>query len=248
MKIAIVTINKEGEDLSKRLITGFANAKIFNTRARCNGALKKLVKTIFHEFDGLIFVAALGITVRLIAEHLKSKFSDPAVVSVDSAGRFSISVLCGHEGGANELAVRVANVLCAEPVITTGSEVRRKLVIGVGCRRGIKKEEVIKAIKLALRETQNRVDNLRCLATIDLKQNELGLKEAVRELGIPLRVIPVSLVKNYNGKYQRSSFVKEKIGVEGVSEPCALIASKNSKLILSKRKVGNVTVAVAREP
>lgn len=247
MKIAIITINKEGEDLSRRLKTGFANAKIINTRISQKGTLKKLVKTIFNKYEGLIFIAALGITVRLIAEHVKSKFNDPAVVSLDSAGRFSISVLSGHEGGANELAIRVGNVLSAEPVITTGSEARKKLVIGVGCRRGIKKEEIIKAIEFALRETRSCPGNLRYIATIDLKQAEKGLKDASRDLGVPLRIIPASLVKNFSGKYQRSSFVKEKIGVEGVSEPCALIASGNSKLILSKRKVGNVTVAVAQD-
>lgn len=245
--IAVIAISKEGRKIAKTLSSGFPG----KTRLYfpSNGKLKGLVTEIFDKdkFEGIVFVMACGIVVRIISAYLKDKHSDPAVIVVDEGKHFSVSLVSGHEGGANKLAVRVANILSCEPVITTGSEAKRKLVIGVGCRRGIKKEEIIKAIDYALREARGSIDNLRYIATIDLKQNELGLNEASIELGIPLRIISSSLIKNFNGKYHRSSFVKEKIGVEGVSEPCALIAARNPKLILPKRKVGRVTVAVAKE-
>lgn len=85
--------------------------------------MKNLVRRIFAEYDGLIFIAALGMVVRLISPLIKSKLSDPAVVCVDSAARFSVSLLSGHEGGANRLAFLVAASLDALPVITTAKEV-----------------------------------------------------------------------------------------------------------------------------
>ena len=49
---------------------------------------------------------ALGIVVRLAGPLAVDKRRDPAVVVVDDAGRFAISVLGGHGAGANELAAR----------------------------------------------------------------------------------------------------------------------------------------------
>ena len=66
---------------------------------------------------------AAGIVVRSIAPYLKGKDTDPAVVVVDEAGRFAVSLLSGHLGGANELARRVAQVLGGTPVITTATDV-----------------------------------------------------------------------------------------------------------------------------
>ena len=70
----------------------------------------------------LVFIGALGICVRAIAQAVGSKYDDPAVTCVDSGGRHAIAVLSGHVGGANELTRRVARILGASPVITTQSD------------------------------------------------------------------------------------------------------------------------------
>jgi cobalt-precorrin 5A hydrolase len=67
---------------------------------------------------------ALGIVVRLAGPLATDKRRDPAVVVVDDAGRFAISVLGGHGSRANELAGEVAAILGAAPVVTTASEAR----------------------------------------------------------------------------------------------------------------------------
>ncbi|MBQ7180194.1 MAG: precorrin-4 C(11)-methyltransferase [Bacteroidaceae bacterium] len=74
------------------------------------------------EPQDLIFIGAMGICVRLIAPAVRDKHTDPAVVCVDSAGRFAVSVMSGHLGGANELTRCVARIIGARPVITTQSD------------------------------------------------------------------------------------------------------------------------------
>ena len=76
----------------------------------------------FSECEAIIFVGALGICVRMIAPFIRNKYTDPAVVCVDSTGRNAISVLSGHVGGANQLCTEVAHILGANPVITTQSD------------------------------------------------------------------------------------------------------------------------------
>jgi cobalt-precorrin 5A hydrolase/precorrin-3B C17-methyltransferase len=77
---------------------------------------------LWPDLDGAVFLLATGATVRLVAPLLADKRTDPGVVCVDEARRFSVALCGGHEGGANALATRVAAVLGAEPVITTASD------------------------------------------------------------------------------------------------------------------------------
>ncbi|MCH2225610.1 MAG: precorrin-4 C(11)-methyltransferase [Crocinitomicaceae bacterium] len=78
----------------------------------------------FSKRDGFCFVSALGICVRMIAPLLKSKQNDPAVVCVDDHGQNAQSVIGGHQGGANEMAKKVASVLGGNSVVSTSSDLQ----------------------------------------------------------------------------------------------------------------------------
>jgi cobalt-precorrin 5A hydrolase/precorrin-3B C17-methyltransferase len=77
---------------------------------------------LWPELDGAVFFLATGAAVRLIAPLLADKHTDPGVVCVDEARRFAVALAGGHGGGANALAVRVGELLGAQPVITTASD------------------------------------------------------------------------------------------------------------------------------
>lgn len=92
-----------------------------------NGKGKKLAETIekelgSYEGEAIVFVGALGICVRKIKDLIDDKHTDPAVVCVDSMGKYAIPVLSGHVGGANELAKQIARITGGEAVITTQSD------------------------------------------------------------------------------------------------------------------------------
>jgi cobalt-precorrin 5A hydrolase len=190
---------------------------------------------------------ALGIVVRVIAPYLKDKFTDPSVVVVDENSRFAISTLCGHEGGANRLAYLIAGIIDAEPVVTTASETNKRLIVGLGCRRDVTKTEIVAAIKNALKMKAMSMDMVREVAIIKLKAENKQIIAACDELNIPIRVIPIHKIKEFRGSYSESELVKNKIGIGGVCEPCALIAARFAKLILPKTVLGRVTIAIAEE-
>ena len=81
----------------------------------------------FAQSDALVFVGAVGIAVRAIAPHCRSKASDPAVVVLDECGRFAVPVLSGHLGGASQRA-RELMLLCE----AAGYDVVIVETVGVG--------------------------------------------------------------------------------------------------------------------
>jgi len=87
-----------------------------------DGPAKLAIPLAWARCDELVCFLAVGAAVRLIAPLLTGKLADPAVVCVDESARHAVAVLGGHAGGGNDLAVRVADVLGAEPVITTATD------------------------------------------------------------------------------------------------------------------------------
>lgn len=80
------------------------------------------VKNIFNSCSAILFIGAMGICVRSIAPYIQNKRTDPAIINIDSTGKYVISVLSGHIGGANELTERIAHIVGGEAIITTQSD------------------------------------------------------------------------------------------------------------------------------
>lgn len=207
--------------------------------------LKELAAKTFSEYRALIMIMSLGIVYRLLAPHIRDKHSDPAVIAVDEGGQYAISALSGHEGGANSLAIVVASAIGAEPVITTASESRRTLSIGLGCRRGAEGRMVVDAVESALTKINRGLEEVKWLATIERKRDEAGLLEAAADLDLPIRFFSAGKINSYRGKYNFSKAADRTLGVKAVCEPCAVLASGNGKLIMEKQVFAGITVAIA---
>ena len=91
--------------------------------------LRPVVEQAFAEYSSLVLFLSAGATIRLLAPLLESKQVDPAVVCVDDAGSFCVSLISGHVGGADGLAQEVAGHLNARAVITSASHASGTLAV-----------------------------------------------------------------------------------------------------------------------
>ncbi len=117
-KIAIIHTSEESKNIA-RLILSQTHAQKDEAEIISRSSVGKRWK----DFDGFVFIGAMGICVRTIAPYIKDKHEDPAVVCIDSMGLNVISVLSGHVGGANDLARDLAAMIGAREVITTQSDI-----------------------------------------------------------------------------------------------------------------------------
>lgn len=147
MKIAVFAYSRQGCKTARRVIAHFADQEIqAYTMERFEGAgflpicrpSKSFYGPIFNNVDAMVFVGSVGIAVREIAPHVRDKATDPAVISIDELGRFSVPLLSGHIGGANALALDLANALGATPVITTATDINKKFSVDTwAARKGL---------------------------------------------------------------------------------------------------------------
>ena len=131
MKIAIISVSKKGYELSLSLKEKLdLDSTVIKTDSYHKN-VKKYFPILFYEYDAIIAIMASGILIRSIAPLIESKATDPAVLNIDDNGNFVISMLSGHLGGANRLTQKVAGLIDATPVITTSTDVNKKLGIDV---------------------------------------------------------------------------------------------------------------------
>jgi cobalt-precorrin 5A hydrolase len=254
MKTAIISLSNEGARIATSLKQGLGVAQIFLHEkvgeafgGRRFKSIITLTGRIFSRYDSLVYIAPCGVVLRALAKTIGHKATDPGVVVVDAGGRFVVSLLGGHEGGANDLAIAVSNIIGGEPIITTTTEALKSVIAGIGCRKGVKAPVIIDAVDAALKKAGVARDEVRLLASADVKRNDEGLLAAAHLMGIPLRFIRSEEIRSSRRKFARSAFVEEKVNLPAVAEPAAILAGRRTRLILPKMTSGPVTVALARE-
>lgn len=124
------------------------------------------------------------------------------------------------------------------------------LVVGVGCRRGTLKADILRAVEEALAEAGRSRDAIEVIASIDLKNEEPGLIQYAEEVGAAFHTYPAKQLLEVPGDYTDSAFVAEVTGVGNVCERAAMLEVQQGGggcLILKKQTKNGVTVALAEK-
>ncbi|MFC1906991.1 precorrin-3B C(17)-methyltransferase [Chloroflexota bacterium] len=137
--IALVAITRKGVALGQRLRPLFPGSHLYlpekfaakpkSDEYIFSSPAQEVVREVFSRYRYLVLIMAVGIAVRLIASEIRDKHEDPGVAVVDEAGSFSVSLLSGHVGGANELSGKIAALIGSQLVVTTASEVSETISV-----------------------------------------------------------------------------------------------------------------------
>lgn len=213
MKTAIIAVTAGGALLAEKVAASLAvPADVFVKTGRNPHnigseyeSLSELVERLFSSYDGLLFIMATGIVVRVIAPYVRDKRFDPAVVVMDEKGQYAISLLSGHIGGANELTQMIAGAVQAAPVITTATDVNHKPaadILAVKLDLAIEPFDQLKVINAAI------VNGDRVAFFIDHSlANRARYIQRATEMGIPL--IDTSEL-NQTNKYDAAVIISDK--------------------------------------
>jgi cobalt-precorrin 5A hydrolase len=147
MKLSIISFTENGISLSKN-IAKILEKKEYALYTKCSTYCKEeqtvrfvtqsigvWAKEQFEKRNALLFIGACGIAVRAIAPHITDKLHDSPVLVIDEKGQYVIPLLSGHVGGANELAISIAEKIGAKPVITTATDINNKFAIDMFAKK-----------------------------------------------------------------------------------------------------------------
>lgn len=338
-KLAVWVLTPHGIALANQVKQALPHADLFASKklvpdgsyARFSTLAKALAR-VWNHYDAHYFIMATGIVVRTIAPLIKDKTKDPAVVCGDEAGGFVISLVSGHIGGANELAVKLSDIMEATPVITTATDVNqvpaidviardqglyienraaikhvsmafikgnplpvhdpfyllsshlpsalmeepslfsseksgiwvdytvhdlpekvlvlrpKMLVAGMGCRRGVTRQELEDHLQQVFYAQGVSVNSLSKIVSVDLKADEPGLLELARTLNVPIEFYTRDELDQVKTVPNPSSLVNKHIGIKSVCEAAAMLATGRTCLLIPKTASRTVTLALAVMP
>ena len=123
----------------------------------------------------------------------------------------------------------------------------KEYVIGIGCRKGKRFEELDQFIRKWLAHAKVEKKLIRAMASIDLKKEEEGLLRWCAANRIPFQTYPAETLRQVKGDFSESSFVKEKTGVDNVCERAAMKAAGESGIFVLRKVAENgMTIAIVK--
>jgi len=247
--VRIIALTEQGLALAERLALSLNNASVwFKPRP-----FAQKVQEAFLAKDRLIFICATGIVVRTLAPVLQNKFQDPPVLVMDEIGAFVIPLLSGHEGGANDWAKEISQLLAATCVITTAkSYLNPVYAVGMGCERNCPLDYLEELLLDCLSKTHLTLDQVDSIHSISIKSDEVNLIrlcEKLKKTFVTWDAETLSVMEPLLDS--RSDYVYQVTGVYGVAESAALygvqqIHGTTPELLLKKQKNPKATCAIAR--
>lgn len=126
-----------------------------------------------------------------------------------------------------------------------GEAVSGRIAIGVGCRRGIAADAVVRLVATATTGLPPAIG----LFSVDDKRGEVGLIEAADRLGLKLTVLThAELAAMAALTVTPSPATEARFGLPSVAEASALAAfAGQARLIVPRQAEAGVTVAIAEE-
>ena len=214
----------------KKIANGIGAIPVITTASDVGGkiavdTLSQKIKAKLNDLEGAKRVTSLIVNGENVSLHLPKN-----IVNHDenSAGAIIVS---------NRKNIEISKII------------PQNIFIGIGCKRGVSKEHIIEKLKYVMDKQNLELSAIKMAASAWVKSDETGLLEAMKELDIPIKFFEKEeILKLEDLIEEKSEYVKKTIGVYGVSEPCAFLASSGKGTFLAKKiKLNGMTLSIFEE-
>jgi cobalt-precorrin 5A hydrolase/precorrin-3B C17-methyltransferase len=120
------------------------------------------------------------------------------------------------------------------------------LVAGIGCNRGTAEYVIAEAVKSIFEVYGLSLRSLKNIATIAIKQNEVGISEFAHHANLPVDYFNRSQLRAVETVSPPSASALKYAGVPSVSEAAAILSAGQGLIVTKEIFAKSVTVAVAR--
>lgn len=226
-------------ELANKIAEKIGARPIITTATDINGVF---AVDVFAQKNGLNIINREGIA------KVSSKVLSGEIVTICSQNR-------PEEGISIPKELRIVDYPPKEPVdviISTSREYDelaslslepRTLVLGIGCKKG-KNTEAIEAL---IADNGIDMNQVKAVASIDVKKNEPGLVGLCSAYRVPFMTFSADELMEAEGEFTKSNFVKSQVGVDNVCERAAMLAAgEKGELIIKKQAKDGVTLAVVK--
>jgi cobalt-precorrin 5A hydrolase len=255
---AVVVLDEKGRHVISLLSGHIGGAnKLAKEVASITGGTP--VITTSTDVNGVISFDMFAVKNRCVIENIQElKYISSELVNSGKVHLYSDYDIEGIFGD-NVVKYETGNGFVGHAVVIssrTGLELKagkvlyirpKNLVLGIGCRKGTGKEAIESAVLDFMQRNNRSMSSIKCMATVDLKEDEQGLIEFCQSCGIYLNVVTREDIRAVEGNFTASLFVRESTGVSSVAEPCAVLSGKNAVLICPKTVYKGITLALAEE-
>ncbi len=142
-----------------------------------------------------------------------------------------------------------AGVVCTWKTIKVPRETiilrPQTLSVGIGCNRNTPINVIHEFLRSVLNEEGISLNSVFTLATTDVKLDEVGLLELADKLDLPIKFYDKTQLNSVDTIETPSKMVEKHLGVKSVCEAAAILAAERGRLIVTKKKNKDVTIAVA---
>lgn len=227
MRLSIVSFSEKGILLSKNM-AGTLGEMEYTLYTKCSAcgeqaenmqfvreSIGEWAREQFKEENALLFIGACGIAVRAIAPHITDKLHDSPVLVMDEMGQYIIPILSGHMGGANELAMSLAEKTGATAIITTATDINHKFAVDLFAKKNgldiAKKEDIAKVSSKVLAGKRITIS----IETGHLEKSD-KLPQEIEIVPYPPRQPVDVVITSENREFENAMLLKPKEYVIGI--------------------------------
>ena len=120
--------------------------------------------------------------------------------------------------------------------------IRKNILLGVGCRKGVSSQGLIDFVKSSLKDLNIDKRAVLKIGSIDLKKEEKAILDLSEYLNCHFETFSKDEIKSVQDEFEGSDFVEKSVGVRAVSEPAVLLM--NGNIIVNKLKKNGMTLTV----